>query len=43
MITRFTSALFNDILIIKRVMSQSMRDHWPGVNQPYQPKEDRGN
>ena len=40
MIDPLTDATLEDLVILRRIMAQSMRDNWPGVNQPYQPKDD---
>jgi hypothetical protein len=43
MLTKIANALFNDLIVVKRVMAQSIRDNWPGINQPYRPKDNNGN
>lgn len=44
MIEPLTDATLTDVIILRRIMTQSMRDTWPGINQPYQPEDyDDGN
>ena len=40
MIEPLTDATLTDLTVLRRIMTQPMRDTWPGINQPYQPEDD---
>lgn len=39
-ITPLTDATLSELRVLRRIMTQPIRDAWPGVNQPYEPEEE---
>ena len=40
MLEPLTDANITDVKVLRRIMSQPIRDTWPGINQPYQEEDD---